>query len=138
MHAVIDTNVLIYDTFSDNPFHENGRRLLESLDKWYIPALVLQEYLWFFKREKKPLQIAKKMIEWYISDPRFRGLEMSHEIIIHALKILQDYNRSLSHINDAIILSHAVLKGFPLATFDVKLRKLAQKVDIKVLPEHIG
>ncbi|NJE46301.1 PIN domain-containing protein [Thermococcus sp. GR7] len=138
MHAVIDTNVLIYDTFSDNPFHENARGLLESLDRWYIPALVLQEYLWFFKKEKKPLQTAKEMIEWYVSDPRFRGLEMSHEIIMQALKILWDYNRSLSHINDAIILSHAVLKEFPLATFDIKLRKLAQKVGVKVLPADKG
>ncbi|WP_234394336.1 PIN domain-containing protein [Thermococcus piezophilus] len=101
-------------------------------------ALVLQEYLWFFKKEKKPLQTAKEMIERYVSDPRFRGLEMSHEIIMQALKILWDYNRSLSHINDAIILSHAVLKEFPLATFDIKLRKLAQNGGVKVLPADKG
>ena len=134
MHAVIDTNVLIYDTFSDSSFHNDARNLLESLDKWYVPALVLQEYLWFFKREKIPLQTAKKMIEWYISDPRFRGLEMSHKNIIHALRMLEESNRSLSHINDTIILSHAVLKKYPLASFDIKLREMALQVGVKVLP----
>lgn len=138
MHAVIDTNVLIYDTFSDTSFHKDARNLLESLDRWYIPALVLQEYLWFFKRAKIPLKDAKKMIEVYVSDPRFRGLETSHKNITHALRMLEENDRSLGHINDAIILSHAVLKKYPVASFDIKLRKLALKVGIKVLPADKG
>ena len=134
MHAVIDTNVLIYDTFSDNPLHGEARSLLDSLDAWYIPALVLQEYLWFFRKEDIPLQTAKRMIESYITDPRFRGLKMGYQNITHALGLLEGNNRSLSHLNDAIILSHAVDKSYPLATFDVKLRKLALRIGVEVLP----
>ena len=138
MHGVIDTNVLIYDTFSDNPLHGEARNLLDSLDAWYIPPLVLQEYLWFFRKEGIPLQTAKRMIESYLSDPRFRGLKMGPRNITRALELLEESNRSLSHLNDAILLSHAVEKGYPLATFDLKLRKLALKVGIDVLPTRLG
>ncbi len=138
MYAVIDTNVLIYDTFSDSPFHKEARELLESFNRWYVPPLVLQEYIWFFKRKRKPLQSAKKMVEWYFSDPRFKGMEMDHRIVVQALQILGEHNRSLGHINDAIILSHAVSRKLPIATFDIKLRKLAIKVGVEVLPDELG
>lgn len=39
--------VLIYDTFIDSEFHKKARSLLDSLDRWYIPPTVLQEYVWF-------------------------------------------------------------------------------------------
>ncbi|MEO2152327.1 MAG: PIN domain-containing protein, partial [Thermococcus sp.] len=47
MHGVIDTNVLIYDTFEDTEFHKKAEETLESLDRWYVPAIVTQEYVWF-------------------------------------------------------------------------------------------
>ena len=51
MHAVIDTSVLVYDTVEDSEKHSDAEELLESLDGWLIPSLVLYEYVWFFKRQ---------------------------------------------------------------------------------------
>ncbi|CAB49685.1 PIN domain-containing protein [Pyrococcus abyssi] len=135
MHAVIDTDILIYDTFEDLEFHEEARALLDSLSKWYVPTIVLQEYIWFFKRNNFSLLDAKSMLMEYVRDPRFKGLGESHEVIIHALKILEENELSLSHFNDAIILYQAFSRKYPLATFDEKLRKLATKHGIRVLPE---
>ncbi|AAL80698.1 PIN domain-containing protein [Pyrococcus furiosus DSM 3638] len=133
MHAVIDTNVLIYDTFSDSEFHKESRSLLNSLDRWYIPSIVLQEYVWFFRSQGFSSREAKIMLSEYISDPRFRGLVEDHNVILRAIDILERENLSLSRFNDMIILVHAIEKG-TLATFDQKLRKLARKLSVEILP----
>ncbi|NJE25904.1 PIN domain-containing protein [Thermococcus sp. MV5] len=135
MHAVIDTNVLIYDTFEDSGFHKEARTLLNSLHKWYIPTIVLQEYMWFFKRNNLPLASAKAMISEYTSDPRFKGLEDSYKGVLYALSVLEKENLSISRFNDVLILYHAVTKKYPLATFDEKLRKLAGRYEVEVLPK---
>ncbi len=36
MRAVIDTNVLVYDTFEDSVHHERAKKLLDDLDGWVI------------------------------------------------------------------------------------------------------
>lgn len=137
MHAVIDTNVLIYDTFEDFELHKNARALLDSLDKWYVPTIVLQEYIWFFKNNGFSLSEAKSMLMEYINDPRFRGVEENYNAVMYALNILEKNRLSLSRFNDALILYHAVLRKYPLATFDTRFRKLAIKYGVKVLPEEL-
>jgi len=42
--AVIDTNVLVYDTIEDSNFHEEVRDKLYKLEKWIIPSVVLEEF----------------------------------------------------------------------------------------------
>lgn len=136
MHAVIDTNVLIYDTFSDSEFHETARNLLNSLDKWYIPPIVLQEYVWFFKNQGFSVKEARTMLSEYTSDPRFKGLVEDYKVILHALELLEREKLSLSRFNDVVILIHAIEKNC-LATFDQRLRRLAVKLEVELLPSEI-
>jgi|GEM_PF-3159898 len=58
--------VLIYDTFIDSEFHKKARSLLDSLDRWYIPPTVLQEYVWFFRSQGFSSRDAKIMLSEYI------------------------------------------------------------------------
>ena len=44
MKAVIDTNVLVYDTFEDSLYHKEARKLLDDLDVWIIPIIVIHKY----------------------------------------------------------------------------------------------
>ncbi|WP_290597225.1 MULTISPECIES: PIN domain-containing protein [unclassified Archaeoglobus] len=136
MHAVVDTNVLIYDTFEDTQFHKESRKLLDSLGKWLVPTVVLMEYAWFFRKNMLTSMNARDMLEDYLSDPRFRCLEDTHKTIKQALEFICNNNLSLSHFNDVIILSHAISRKRPLATFDRSLRKIAVKQGIEVLPEE--
>jgi predicted nucleic acid-binding protein len=39
--AVVDTNVLVYDTFEDSLYHETAARLLDNLDRWLVPLIVI-------------------------------------------------------------------------------------------------
>ncbi|ASJ08826.1 DNA-binding protein [Thermococcus siculi] len=137
MHAVIDTNVLLYDTFEDLPFHHEARRLLDSLDRWYVPPIVLQEYVWFFKRKNLPVKLVRSMLSEYLDDPRFNRLNDNGESIAYALELIEKNSLSLSRFNDAIILYHALQRGYPLATFDKKFRKLAVKNGVEVLPAKV-
>lgn len=47
MSAVVDTNVLIFDTFEDSEFHTEAMKLLDSLKKWILPSIAFREYAWF-------------------------------------------------------------------------------------------
>jgi predicted nucleic acid-binding protein len=65
--AVIDTSVLVYDTFEDSLYHEAAARLLDSLDRWLIPLIVVYEYVWFLKGlNVRPADARDKLLE-YIS-----------------------------------------------------------------------
>jgi len=44
---------------------------------------------------------------------------------------------SLARFNDKVVLSAALRRNASLATFDVKLRKQAAKLGVRVLPEAI-
>ncbi len=133
MHGVIDTNVLIYDTFEDSEFHGEAEDVLESLDTWYIPAIVLQEFVWFFKNNGFSAGETWEVLNGYLDDPRFRGLKDGPETVKMAFELLKSEKISLSRFNDAMILVHAIDKGV-LVTFDSKFRELARRTGLKVLP----
>ncbi|WP_148882354.1 PIN domain-containing protein [Thermococcus aciditolerans] len=133
MHGVIDTNVIIYDTFEDSEFHSEAEDVLESLDTWYIPAIVLQEFVWFFKNNGFSAEETWEVLKGYLDDPRFRGLKDGPETVKMAFELLKSEKISLSRFNDAMILVHAIDKGV-LVTFDSKFRKLARRTGVKVLP----
>ena len=136
MHGVIDTNVLIYDTFEDTEFHSVAENVLDSLDRWYVPAIVTQEYVWFFKNNGFSARDALESLRGYTEDPRFRGLSESPKIIENALNLLVEERISLSLFNDVVVLLHALERGM-LVTFDRKLRSLAERKGIKVLPKKL-
>ena len=136
MHGVIDTNVLIYDTFEDTEFHKRAEELLESLDRWYVPAIVVQEYVWFFRNNGFSAREALEALRGYTEDPRFKGLSEDPELIESALNFVVGKKLSLSRFNDVVILLHALEKG-TLVTFDVKLRNLAKREGVAVLPDEL-
>jgi len=136
MHGVIDTNVLIYDTFEDTEFHKRAEEVLESLDRWYVPAIVVQEYVWFFKNNGFSAEEALEALKGYTEDPRFKGLSEDPQLIESALDLVVAEKLSLSRFNDVIVLLHALEKG-SLVTFDVKLRNLAKRKGVVVLPEEL-
>ena len=58
MSAVIDTNVLVFDTFEDSEFHAEASGRLDSIEKWHLPDIVFHELMWFFKSEDYELSRA--------------------------------------------------------------------------------
>ena len=61
--AVVDTNVLVYDTFEDSLYHETAARLLDSLDRWLVPLIVI--YVWVLKGPNvESVHVKEKLLEY--------------------------------------------------------------------------
>jgi len=56
------------------------------------------------------------------------------ETIANAVNLLNEMSYSLKNLNDFIILSLTLKIGGELATFDNRLRKIAEKKGIKTVP----
>lgn len=48
--AVVDTNAIIYYVVEDSPMHVEAETLLDGLDVWHMPTVVIHELIWFFKK----------------------------------------------------------------------------------------
>ena len=136
MSAVLDTNILIYDTFEDSVHHLEAKELLDSLNEWVIPPIVIHEYVWIMKSLGISIEETTYKVKEYIQHHKARVVDERAGDIIRALNLIQKEKLSLSQYNDKIILSIAFKTG-KLATFDNKLRRQALIQKIKVLPERL-
>ena len=137
MKALIDTNVLIYDTFEDSIFHRDARKLLDSLNIWYLPLIVLYEYVWFMKGlGVSAKDVYDKVLE-YIESERTRVVAETGKIVLSALTSILDENISLSRFNDKILVQIALEGKIPIASYDRKLRSQARKHGLTILPPRI-
>ncbi|ADC65023.1 PilT protein domain protein [Ferroglobus placidus DSM 10642] len=134
MRAIIDTNVLVYDTFEDSEYHKEARRLLNGLDIWMIPTIVLHEYVWVLKAlNVNPNDVLYK-VEEYCSHYKSKIISERLSDVTYALETVASEGLSLSRYNDKVILSIAVREKVNLATFDEKLRKQALSKGVNVIP----
>lgn len=126
---IIDTNVLIYDTFEDFEKHEEARKILDSLPEWFIPSIVLIEFVAFLNKSKlKKEQILDK-IEELMKNPKVSLVRVEREDVLEAIKKVRKEDLSTLRINDKIILSIAQRLDKNLITFDKRLKAqfLSQK-----------
>ena len=72
----------------------------------------------------------------YTEDPRFKGLSEDQGLIESTLNFVVGEKLSLSRFNDVVILLHALERG-TLVTFDAKLRNLAKREGVTVLPDEL-
>lgn len=126
--TVVDTNVLIYDTFEDTSYHEDARRILDSLPEWRIPSIVLVEYIAFLNRIRLGREkILDKLYE-LVNDPKFSLVDVEKGDVLEALKTVENEKLSTSRLNDKIILSISKRVGENLVTFDRSLKGEFDKV----------
>lgn len=128
--AVIDTNVLVYDAFVDQPMHQDAKALLDSLDEWVIPSIVLIELTWFARGAGLTLRDARSLILGYALSKKAKIVEISQEDLVDALTSVSN----LSKLEDALILCVAERMKLPLATFDGEMRKRAAERGVDVIP----
>ncbi|MEM2988989.1 MAG: PIN domain-containing protein [Candidatus Bathyarchaeia archaeon] len=137
MRAVIDTNVLVYDTFGDSAFHGEARALLESLEEWSIPTIVMNEYVWLLRAIGVSAGDALEKVKEYLLHPKGRLICEEVGDAIRSLQMISSEGLSLSRFNDALILMMATRIKSPIASFDAKLRGQAIGRGLAVLPEGI-
>jgi uncharacterized protein len=121
--VVIDTDVLIFDTFEDGEFHAEAASGLDSIEKWCIPGMAFHEFLWFFKGRDLPLSQARTKAEEYLTNEKSVFAPCTPDDIRFATRLMKRYHE----YNDLVILSVAKRMGLPLFSFDEALKKMATK-----------
>ncbi|QXJ34827.1 PIN domain-containing protein [Saccharolobus shibatae] len=127
---VVDTNVLVYATFEDSKYHKESVNIIQREDV-IIPQIVVYEYLEVLSELVPDLNFVKTKTEELTE---FNIVCEDMNIILQAINLIKNTKLSLKNINDFIILSFSLYTKSSLATFDVKLRKLAEKNGVNVLP----
>jgi len=135
--AVIDTNILIYDTFEDSLHHKEAAKLLDELDRWLIPLIVLYEFIWFLKGLSVSVIDARDKLLEYITCRKCAVIREGMDDVKWAISAVVEEKLSLSRFNDKIVLSLALHKGIPLATYDLKLRSQAAGLGVPLLPKNV-
>jgi len=134
LRAVIDTNVLIYDTYEDSIHHRDASQLLDQLEEWVIPLIVIYEYIWFLKGMGVSPSTALDKLEDYISSEKSRTYKEEERLIRKALGSLAEEGISLNRFNDEVIVRIAGEEGILLATFDKRMGSRARKLGVEVVP----
>jgi len=129
MPAVLDTNVLIYDTMEDTSLSAEARRRLDGLDKWYIPAIVMHEFVWFMGGQAVNLSFTRHKVIEYTTHEKAEVVPDDADGILFSVERTKSYH----DYNDHIILAAATRVRAPLLTFDRKLREVASRLGVKVL-----
>ena len=129
MTVLVDTNVLVFDTFEDAELHEDARDKLDSQPQWHIPSIVFHEFMWFMRSQKVNLKFTKQKIEEYLMHEKTVFSPTQVDDILFAAKEV----RNRSEYNDFVILSHSKRLGVTLFTYDVSLKKEATKRGVKTL-----
>ena len=137
MYAIIDTNIIIYDSIEDSIHHQESQELLNNLSGWFIPTLVVYEYIWFFRELKFNANLVNDLLLGRISNPKCKIVPDDNTYTQDAINLCISKDFSLSRFNDMLILSVAKKKNNPLLTFDNKLRKDAKSLNIEVIPKEI-
>ncbi|RLF61101.1 MAG: PIN domain nuclease [Thermoplasmata archaeon] len=133
MKALIDTNVLVYDTFEDGIYHKEAQKILDNLKEWIIPTIVLHEYVWFMKSINMSIEDCIEKVKEYIYDEKSKILCETQNDVIGSLRIISKERLSLSSYNDKVLLYLAKRYRLAIATFDEKLKKQAKKENLKVI-----
>jgi len=126
---VLDTNVLIFDTFEDSQFHLQAASTLDSLERWTLPDIVFHELIWFFKARKIELSRARTKVEEYVANEKASFSPCVADDIRFAVTRMEDY----AQYNDLIVLSTAKRLGLALFTFDEELKKSAKDNSVRVV-----
>ena len=136
MKAVLDTNVLVYDTFRDSVYHEQAKSILNRLEEWVLPLIVIYEYIWFMVGLRVKVEDIVDKVKEYVLHSKSKLISEGTGELNRALNLLLTEKISPSRFNDKIILSVAVKYGC-LATFDKKLRKQAREMEVITLPQKL-
>jgi len=131
--AVVDTNVLLYSINRSSGKYEEARKLVNSLDRIFLPTIVMYELVWNLAVAGISPQEAEKTVSKILLNERVTLVD-DRQYLLSALDLFG--NLGPKHYNDSAILAIAKEVG-TLATYDKKLRNRAEKLGIKLLPEVI-
>jgi hypothetical protein len=105
--------------------HVEAEALLDGLDVWRVPSVVIHELVWFFKKAapEEGVGVLRALLEY-------------EKAVIHcedAATLRGAVDAGLIHYNDTVVILTARKLGLPLVTFDTRMAKKARAYGVSVL-----
>jgi len=129
LKAIVDTNVLLFDTFEDSEHHEDAASGLDSLDGWGLPSMVFHELVWFFRDQKVKIPRATSKVNEYLTHEKTMFVPCTTDDVRFACSRMKSYKEH----NDLVILSVADRLDLPLFSFDQELNAIAKRNSVEVV-----
>ena len=127
---VLDTNVLVYASVEDSEFHEESLKLLNERDS-VIPQIVVYEYIRVIAElTRDPLFVLTKIREL----AEYNVLCEPLHVVQRGVQLWAERNAPIRELNDYVILALALTLNAELATYDRKLRRLAEELGVPTRP----
>ncbi|MEM0226049.1 MAG: PIN domain-containing protein [Thermofilaceae archaeon] len=127
---VLDTNVLVYASVEDSEFHEESLKLLNERDS-VIPQIVVYEYIRVIAElTRDPLFVLTKIREL----AEYNVLCEPLHVVQRGVQLWAERNAPIRELNDCVILALALTLNAELATYDRKLRRLAEELGVPTRP----
>lgn len=134
MEAVVDTNALVYDYVEDSQFHDEATGALDGLDRWLIPSVVLEEFVFVMKKAGLEDKLLGRKLGELLKDGRTLLAPMDRTTLEGAIGLLSAEKTSFIRFNDKLVLSVAKRRKAPLLTFDRELKAQSRNFGVKVIP----
>uniref|UniRef100_A0A7C4B999 Ribonuclease VapC n=1 Tax=Thermofilum pendens TaxID=2269 RepID=A0A7C4B999_THEPE len=135
IRVLVDTDVLLHDTFEDSEKHAEAAEILDEADRVYLPSIVVHEYLWLLLTKfKQSPEVVREKLEEYFGDARFIYVSENSEVFLRALEMMREDGADPYMVNDYIILVLAQRLGATLATYDEELKQIARRRKVPTIP----
>ena len=129
MDLVIDTNILIYDFIENSEYHREVKEKTRN-KLLIVPTNILIEFILVCKKLGIDDKEIYKKVEEILENCFI--VEIDESLIKEAISICKEHKIDLKEINDIILLSISKKFGCYLYTYDKKLRKIGNKLGVKI------
>jgi len=133
MEAIIDTNVLVYETVEDSLYHEEATKKMGELKTVHLPTNVLIEFILLMKRLGLSEGFIAKKVLRILEGENFKLVDITSSDFRESLSLIAREGTSVKRINDKMILALARRKGLPILTYDKQLKQQAGELRLKTI-----
>ena len=133
MEAVIDTNCLIFDMVKDSEFHVSARKLLDRTDRWIVPSVVVEEFVFALKQLGVGDDLIAREVEEFLASGKAVFEPVRLQDVKAALDLIKAEGISSKRFNDKLILSIAKRDGAAVMTFDKGLQTECRSQGVEVV-----
>lgn len=123
VEAVIDTNVLIYDTVEDSVYHKDAEEKLSNLRKWVIPTVVLEEFAIVLLQLRVGRSFIRKKLLEILENEKVEIAPLTRQHFIDSINTISKESISFKRLNDKLIVSAAKSRKLPVFTYDREIKK---------------
>ncbi|MGQ9597251.1 MAG: PIN domain-containing protein [Thermoproteota archaeon] len=123
VEAVIDTNVLIYDTVEDSVYHKDAEEKLSNLRKWVIPTVVLEEFAIVLLQLRVGRSFIREKLLEILENEKVEIAPLTRQHFIDSVNTISKESTSFKRLNDKLIVSAAKSRKLPIFTYDREIKK---------------